>query len=166
MIIKYIHRILWLAGLVLLQVLVLNNVNIGGYATPFLYVYLMIKLDSETSRNSLLLWGFALGLLVDIFSDTPGINTSATVFLAFMRPSLLKLFVPRDVIENIIPSFKTIGITPFLKYLSISVVIHTALLLTVEYFSFVHLAELLLKIIFSSILTISCIMAMEGIRNK
>lgn len=155
-----------MAGLVLLQVLVLNNVNIGGYATPFIYVYLMIKLDSETSRNSLLLWGFALGLLVDIFSDTPGINTSATVFLAFMRPSLLKLFVPRDVIENIVPSFKTIGITPFLKYLSISVVIHTALLLTVEYFSFVHLAELLLKIIFSSILTISCIMAMEGIRNK
>ena len=39
MIITYIHRIGWFIGLVLLQVLILNNVHIAGYATPFLYIY-------------------------------------------------------------------------------------------------------------------------------
>ncbi len=40
MIITYIHRIGWFIGLVLLQVLILNNVHIAGYATPFsLYLF-------------------------------------------------------------------------------------------------------------------------------
>ena len=37
--IKILHRIEWFLGLVLLQVLVLNQMHIGGYATPFFYIY-------------------------------------------------------------------------------------------------------------------------------
>ena len=44
MIITYIHRIGWFIGLVLLQVLILNSVHIAGYATPFLYIYFILKL--------------------------------------------------------------------------------------------------------------------------
>ena len=54
MIITYIHRIGWFIGLVLLQVLILNNVHIAGYATPFLYIYFILKFDSGTSRNELM----------------------------------------------------------------------------------------------------------------
>ena len=43
MIITYIHRIGWFIGLVLLQVLILNSVHIAGYATPFLYIYFILK---------------------------------------------------------------------------------------------------------------------------
>ena len=46
MIITYIHRIGWFIGLVLLQVLILNNVHIAGYATPFLYIYFILKFAS------------------------------------------------------------------------------------------------------------------------
>lgn len=52
MIITYIHRIGWFIGLVLLQVLILNNVHIAGYATPFLYIYFILKFASGTSRMS------------------------------------------------------------------------------------------------------------------
>ena len=41
MIINYLHKIGWFICLVLLQVLILNNVHIAGYATPFLYIYLI-----------------------------------------------------------------------------------------------------------------------------
>ena len=58
MIITYIHRIGWFIGLVLLQVLILNNVHIAGYATPFLYIYFILKFASGTSRNELMLWAF------------------------------------------------------------------------------------------------------------
>ena len=70
MVINYLHKIGWFIGLVLLQVLILNNVHIAGYATPFLYIYLILKFESETPRNTLMLWAFFLGLTVDIFSDT------------------------------------------------------------------------------------------------
>ena len=74
MIITYIHRIGWFIGLVLLQVLILNNVHIAGYATPFLYIYFILKFSSGTSRNELMLWAFFFGLTIDIFSDTTGIR--------------------------------------------------------------------------------------------
>lgn len=83
MIITYIHRIGWFIGLVLLQVLILNNVHIAGYATPFLYIYFILKFNSGTSRNELMLWAFFFGLTIDVFSDTPGMNAAATVLLAF-----------------------------------------------------------------------------------
>ena len=40
--IKNLHRIEWFVGLALLQVLVFNQLHIGGYATPFLYIYFII----------------------------------------------------------------------------------------------------------------------------
>ena len=86
MVLNYLHKIGWFIGLVLLQVLILNNVHIAGYATPFLYIYLILKFESETPRNALMLWAFFLGLTVDIFSDTPGMNAAATVALAFFTP--------------------------------------------------------------------------------
>ena len=97
MIINYLHKIGWFICLVLLQVLILNNVHIAGYATPFLYIYLILKFESDVSRNTLMLWAFFLGLTVDVFSDTPGMNAAATVLLAFLRPIFLRLFVPRYV---------------------------------------------------------------------
>lgn len=166
MLINYLHKIGWFIGLVLLQVLILNNVHIAGYATPFLYIYLILKFESDTPRNALMLWAFFLGLAVDVFSDTPGMNAAATVLLAFLRPTFLRLFVPRDTLDTLVPAIRTMGILPFLKYLVVSVLIHHGLLLTLEFFSFVHIGTLLLRIAASTLLTVTCIMAVEGIRKK
>lgn len=163
MLINYLHKIGWFIGLVLLQVLILNNVHIAGYATPFLYIYLILKFESDTPRNALMLWAFFLGLAVDVFSDTPGMNAAATVLLAFLRPTFLRLFVPRDTLDTLVPAIRTMGILPFLKYLVVSVLI---LLLTLEFFSFAHIGTLLLRIAASTLLTVTCIMAVEGIRKK
>ena len=161
MVFNYLHKIGWFVGLVLLQVLILNNVHIAGYATPFLYIYLILKFESDVPRNVLMLWAFFLGLSVDIFSDTPGMNASATVLLAFLRPVFLRLFVPRDTLDSLIPSIRTMGGFPFLKYLIVSAFVHHAMLLAIEFFSFAHIGTLLL-----TLLTVTCIMAVEGIRKK
>ena len=150
----------------LLQVLILNNVHIAGYATPFLYIYMILKFESDVPRNALMLWAFFLGLAVDILSDTPGMNAAATVLLAFLRPTFLRLFVPRDTLDTLVPAVRTMGISPFLKYLVASVLVHHGMLLTLEFFSFVHIGALLLRIVTSTLLTVACIMAVEGIRKK
>lgn len=165
MIINYIYRILWFVGLVLLQVLILNNIHLAGYATPFLYTYFILKFPSSVSRNELLLWAFFLGLIIDIFSNTPGINASATVLMAFVRPPLLTLFTPRDSFDNIVPSFKTIGNFSFIKYLLICLLIHHGALLTIEFFSFADIGTLILRIASSTLLTLSCILAFEGVKK-
>ena len=152
MIITYIHRICWFIGLVLLQVLIL-------------YIYFILKFNSGTSRNELMLWAFFFGLTIDVFSDTPGMNAAATVLLAFLRPSLLRLFTPRDNQDNLVPSFKSMGITPFLKYTTASVFIHSLALLSIEFFSFSGIWLLLLRVALCTVLTVTCIVAVEGIRR-
>ena len=111
----YIHKLGWFLGLVLLQVLILNDVHIANCATPFVYVYLLLKFDSGTSRNALMCWAFFLGLAVDIFSDTPGMNAASAVWLAFLRPACLHLYLSRDVVDNMVPSIQTMGTVPVLK---------------------------------------------------
>lgn len=167
MILSFIHKIGWFIGLILLQVLILNNIHIAGYATPFLYIYFVLKQDSNISRNSLMLWAFFLGLFIDILSDTPGMNAIPVVLLAFLRPTFLRLFVPRDTLDNNIkPSITTMGFSPFLKYLFVSVFVHHSILLSIEYFSFVHWSTLFLKIAASTLLTVICLVSLEGITKK
>ncbi|AVM57631.1 rod shape-determining protein MreD [Bacteroides heparinolyticus] len=165
MAISYLHKIGWLIGLVLLQVLILNNVHIMGYATPFLYIYLILKFESDASRNELMLWAFFLGLTVDVFSDTPGMNAAAAVLLAFLRPMFLRLFIPRDTLDGIVPTVRAMGFSPFLKYLVVGVFVHHGMLLVVEFFSLAHIGALFLRIATSTLLTVGCIMAVEGIRR-
>lgn len=165
MIITYIHRLGWFVGLALLQVLILNHVHIAGYATPFLYIYFILKFSSGTSRNELMLWAFFFGLTIDMFSDTPGMNAAATVLLAFLRPFFLRLFTPRDTLDSITPSFKSMGISPFLKYTTATVFVHTLVLLSIEFFSFFNVGLLLLRVLLCTILTVACIIAIEGIRK-
>ena len=132
---------------------------------PLLFSIFILKFDSGTSRNELMLWAFFFGLTIDVFADTPGMNAAATVLLAFLRPSLLRLFTPRDNLDSFIPSFKTIGITPFLKYTTASVFVHSLALLSIEFFSFSSIWLLLLRVLLCTILTVTCIVAVEGIRK-
>ena len=112
-----------------------------------------------------MIWGFFLGLSIDIFSNTPGMNTIATVLLAFVRPTFLRLFTPRDMLDSIIPSFKMLGVASFLKYTVTSVFVHHLVLLSIEYFSFSSIPLLLLRVVACTLLTITCIIAIEGIRR-
>lgn len=166
MLVNYLHKLGWFFGLVLLQALILNNVHIAGVATPFLYIYLILKFESETPRNTLMLWAFFLGLAVDVFSDTPGMNAAATVLLAFLRPFFLRLFVPRDTLDNLVPALHTMGLASFLKYLVVCVLVHHTMLFMLEFFSLVRWDMLLLRIVCSAALTFGCVMALEGIRKK
>lgn len=165
MIINYLHKIGWFFGLMLLQVLILNHIHLFGVATPLLYVYFILKFESGTSKNEVLLWAFFLGILIDIFADTPGMNAAAIVLMAILRPTFLRLFTPRDMLDSIVPSFKTLGVSSFLKYVVTMVLIHHLALIFIGFFSFGNLLMLLLQVVASSLLTILCILAIEGLRK-
>jgi len=159
MLLNIFKRVGGFVVLVLLQVLVLNHIHLFGYATPFLYIYLILKMNTDASRSGMLLWAFALGLTIDVFTNTPGMNAMATVFLAFVRPYIANAFLPRDAVEGLEPSFRTLGFANFTKYVTLCVVIHHSLLLMVEYFTFVGIGQTLLRIACCSLLTILLVLA-------
>lgn len=165
MIHTYINRICWFVGLIFFQVILLNHIHLFGYATPYIYIFLILTFESNISRNESMLWAFFLGLSIDMFSDTPGMHASASVLLAFVRPSILKLYLPRETFDIIQPSFKTIGIFSFIKYALICILIHHTCLLTIEYFSLVHWGDLLLRIGSCTLLSTAFILALEEVRR-
>ena len=59
---RLFSRIAWFVGLVLVQVLLLNNICLFGLATPFVYIYFLLAVDKDVDRNMLMLIAFFLGL--------------------------------------------------------------------------------------------------------
>jgi rod shape-determining protein MreD len=136
---KVTHRLGWFLGLAMLQVLVLNQMHIWGYATPFLYIYFILKLNTRTSRNALMLWAFALGLVIDIFGNTPGMNAASVILLAFSRTSILRLVTLRDIDEGFRPSVRSMGVSSFMRYVFLSCSLFCTVLFLIDTFSFYDL---------------------------
>lgn len=159
-------RIAWFVGLVLVQVLLLNKICLFDLATPFIYIYFVLALDKDIDRNALMIMAFTLGLAVDVFSNTPGVNAAASVFVAFMRPGLLRLFSPRDEYENFEPGIYTLGVWAFVRYVVVATLLHHTVLFFLEAFSFANAGYLLLRILCSTLLTVMMIMTLEFLRHK
>lgn len=164
--IKILHRMEWFLGLVLLQVLVLNQMHIGGYATPFFYIYFILKFNSRVGRNELILWAFTLGLTVDVFGNTPGMNAAVATCLAFFRNSMMQLVTLRDLDEGFRPGIKSLGFSSFFRYSLLSSALFCSLLLLIDTFSFFDLTVLVIKIITSTLSTMLCIFCAESLGRK
>lgn len=163
---RLLTRIAWFVGLVLVQALIFNNICLFGLATPFIYVYFLLVLDRDIDHNVLMLVAFLLGLTVDVFSNTPGVNAGASVLVAFMRPTLLRLFSPRDEYENFEPGIYTLGFGAFVRYSVAVVLLHHTALFLFEVFSLANIGYMLLRILCSSLLTVLLVVALEFVRHK
>ena len=87
-ILKHTIRFFILASI---QILVLNNVQISGYINPFVYILFIMLLPPKMPKAIVLILAFIMGFTIDVFSDSYGIHSSATVLLAFFRPKVLAL---------------------------------------------------------------------------
>ena len=103
-------------ALMLLQIFLLDRICILGYVTPFIYIYLILILDSDVGPVQRMLWGFAMGLLADIFTDTPGVQAAALTLLAYVQPYILRLFVTFDRRTRLNPGMVSMGIGPCSLY--------------------------------------------------
>ena len=152
--------------LVLFQVLVLNNIQFLGYINPYLYILFILVLPVQLPRWFLLILAFVLGLTIDIFSNTIGMHAFATVFVAFFREGIIKLFTNIEEGNNPTPSFHTFGVSAFIKYVVLMVIIHHSLLFILEAFSFSNFWIMLTKIILSSLVSITLILGIQSIKTK
>ena len=77
---------------VFLQVTIGNNIHLLGVAIPFLYIYFIIRLPLSLSVNWTLTLAFILGLVIDIFSNTPGMNALAYRRCLFEKTDIESLY--------------------------------------------------------------------------
>jgi len=158
-VVRNIVRFFFLIGF---QVLILNHLNLAGYTNPNLYIYFILLLPFKTPRWLLLVLAFLLGISVDIFTNTPGLNSSATLLTAFLRPYVIRLIthVPEEEM-GAQPSLKIFGFRWFFNYSSLLVMIHHFTLFYLEIFRFSEFFQTFLRVIASSFFTIIMIFLSE-----
>jgi hypothetical protein len=143
---------------VLLQVLIFNNIQFSGFINPYVYVLFFLLAPFDFSRSLLLISGLAMGLIIDLFLGTPGIHTSATIFIAFIRNEVLKVIAPHGGYElNLLPRISYMGFEWFFKYALLMVIIHHLVLFYLEALSIANFFHTLLKVILSAAFSLTFI---------
>lgn len=74
----------------MLQLLLFNNIDFLGYLNPFPYVLYIILFPVNGNKPTLLATSFLLGLLLDVFTNSGGVHATASLILAYVRPSIFK----------------------------------------------------------------------------
>lgn len=161
-ILKYVFNLIIL---ILVQVLIINNIPLGWFINPFIYISFILTLPIIIPGWFLLISGFVVGLIIDISSNTPGMHISATLAMSFIRPYLLNSIIPRDDYQPTaqpIPS--EYGIVWFIKYSSLMIFVHHFVLFFIEEFSFSQFFPTLLKVVMSSVFSLILVLLVQMFR--
>lgn len=152
---------------VLLQALVFNKISLFGVAVPLVFIYIIIKMPINLSSLWVLTLSFLLGLVIDIFSDTYGMNALSCTILAFVRPKILSLYLTHgnDYMSEV-PSMRSLGVWLYVRYALTFVFLYCVVLYLVESMSFFDLPFLLLRIVGSTLLTFLLILSVDSLVNR
>ena len=102
--------------LLVLQEFVFDNINLGGIVNPYIYIMFLILLPLDTPGWSLLLLGFITGGAVDFMSGTAGLQTVASTWLAFVRPTVAGLLLGKEMVyDGGIPTAARVGLGRFFR---------------------------------------------------
>lgn len=140
--------------LLFLQVLVLKRVDLGfgsfNYVEILLYPLFFILLPIKIPTVLALLIAFFYGSFIDMFYDSPGVHASVCIFIAFVRPYVLKILEPDNGYAiNASPTKHQFGALWFLRFAGIILLLHILSYFVMDFFSLVYIKDILLKTIFS-----------------
>lgn len=136
--------------LLTIQILVLNHLNLSGLINPYIYPLCILILPLSTNHGFILLVGFIIGLLVDLFQHSYGMHASAMVLIAFLRPYILRVFNPKEQEMNEIMDPYYHGMVWYLIYAGSLIFIHSFVFFFCEIGTFNQFWWTLLKVIISS----------------
>ncbi len=154
--------------LVVVQVLVFNNIKISSYGiTPMFYVLFVLSVPFEVPNWLQLFFAFVLGYSVDMFADTPGLNTAASVFMAFMRPVMLNLLAPRDGYESgLFPYATYMGMPWYIRYSVPLILAHHLSFFLIDSIGFFSLSRILIKVLATTSVTILFVILSQFLISK
>ena len=155
--------------LMLIQLLILNNVYLGGYVMPMLYVLFILMLPTSIKRIPLLLIAFGTGLLMDIMSGSLGFHALSCTVVAMMRIWFADRILTRG--ENTVVATPGIySVTPqyLISYTLLLLSLFYLVFYTLEIFSFRGFGGVLLATICSTLATAVLIVIYQAlfIRRK
>lgn len=147
--------------LTLLQV-VCNKIILFNVATPIVFIYILLRLPVNMAKVWVFCIAFFLGLFIDIFGNTPGMNALACTLVSAIRLPILNLYFTReDEMSSPLPSIETLGMDSYIKYMSSMVIVYCALLFFIQAFTLHNFLLTIERMVCSSILSIMLILGID-----
>jgi hypothetical protein len=164
-VVKYFFRAILLIGI---QYVLSNLAPLGGYITPYFYFVFILWLPFSISRFWLMVVAALYGLFFGYLILAPGLHAAACVLIAYLRPFLINILLPREVKEMNFtePSFKSMGLTAYAFYAFILIMIHNAYLIFLQWLTVGNLWFFILKTILTSIVSIVLVTVTEMIFSR
>ena len=140
--------------LVLLQIAVLNNIYLGGYLNPFLFVLFIAMLPTNMGRIPMMLVAFFTGLIVDLTTNMLGIHAFTCTAVAFLRGVWLDHIIIHDNNEDVeTPSLRSVPYQQFGIYLFLLILIYNMIYFTLLIFNFHDIGQILLSALLGTVVT-------------
>lgn len=150
--------------MLLAQVLICNHIAIFNVAVPIIFIYFIIRLPISLGKGILFTLAFIMGLSVDIFADTIGVNALACTVLAAMKHPIYYAYVPKDdKTKFLTPSISSLGVGIYCKYLVTMVGVYCVMAFTIEYFNFANVKEIVILAASSCLLTFIMLLAIDSL---
>lgn len=150
--------------LILAQVLICNHIILFNVAIGFVFIYVILRLPMNLNTNWLLTWAFISGLIVDLFSDTPGVNAMSCTILAMVKRPCLYAYIPKDDrTKNIVPALSTLGFAVYAKYLLTMTAIYSFLAFTIEFFNFADVKDIVIMSASSALFTFLLLLGIDSL---
>ena len=144
-----VRNIIRLIVFLLVQVFVLNKIPfLHQFVVPYLYYLFILWLPFSIPRTGLLVIGFFTGLFLDYFMWQPGLHAAACVLVAYIRPFIIGLLLPKDTQELNFrePSPLALGWAAYSVYIFVLTVVHHFYLTLLEWLQFGTWLQFIIKV--------------------
>lgn len=142
--------ILVIVVLVALQIFLLNRITIFGKYTPVLYPVFVMFYPFFRNKYVFLTLSFLLGLGVDSFLGTWGINAFATTTVAYFRTMIFRTSTETSTDFF---SFESLQWSQFIIFILSSIFIHQLLVQYLEFFKLSRFFDVFLNILATSLIS-------------
>lgn len=147
--------ILIIGLLIALQIFVLNRITLFGKYTPVMYPVFVMFYPFFRNRFQFLALSFILGLGIDSFLYTWGINAFATTMIAYFRTLIFR--TSTDTSTDFF-SFQSLQWSQYLFFILSSIFLHQLLVQYIEFFKFSRFFEIFMNVLATSAISFIFIM--------
>lgn len=164
-----IKNIIRISVMLFFQVFIVTKIPpLHQFIVPYFYFVLILWLPFKITRINLLLMAFLIGSLVDWFFKTPGLHAAASLLIAYLRPYLINLLLPKEATEwgSEEPSTKTMGSMPYTIYVVILTLFHHSYLIFLEWLQFGSFLYFIAKLLATGLVSLLLILIADLFFNR
>lgn len=169
---RYLSYIGMFIGVVLLQIFLIDNISLGIYFHPLIYVAFIILLPLDMLPVWVVLLSATLGLTMDMMTGMCGLNVIAATATGFARMAIIGFTSGLNTgVDDTIPALYRLPQKNLLTYIILMVLMHSIIYFVMESLSMAHMFHTLLRVIVSDVVCVVIVwyivkLFVEKILNK